>query len=727
MLHLALRNDLTPTVQNFLSKAQGAAQSLLGIINDILDFSKIEAGKLHIDHVEFGLDSILEQLNDSISLQAERKGIEFLIRYDPEIPPALVGDPLRLGQVLMNLCSNAVKFTEAGEVELALSRLNANDSGVALQVTVRDTGMGMTPEVQEKLFQKFSQADHSTTRRFGGTGLGLAICKSLVELMGGRIWLEQSQPGKGSRFCFTVQLEIAEQAQVRRRLLLEQAGPLLKGIRVLVVDDNDAAREILLTMLKFFRIEASAAANGGEALGMLKNASGQTFDLVLLDWRMPGMNGDELARRIRADASLQKPKILMMTAYGRAEVIKLAEQAGVDGLLLKPVSPSTLLDTMLSALGRRSIPGVSKPYQSGLKAGTNWDFSGVRLLVVEDNEINREFTAELLRSMNIIVEEAVDGAEAVEKVQQRDYSLVLMDIQMPVMDGLESARRIRALAKHEGGERYASLPIIAMTALAMAQDEENSVQAGMNDHIAKPVDPERLMLTLAKWLPAGKRTVSALVEATADTTELPADLMALHSLDAAQGIYHIGGNAEAYRKQLHRFRKHYRAAADELERLIAEQGLAAGERYCHTLKGVSGNLCANELFACVAALDGALKQGTLPQASQFERLRHLLQQVMIEIDGLVASKNVAATAGPTLGRDELLARLGTLATLLESDLGAAELPLAQLRDGMVGGDDEQPIAEIAAKVDEFAIDEALRLIAALRERLNAAPRAKELK
>lgn len=716
MLYLAMKQELPPTLHNYLKKAQSAAQSLLGIINDILDFSKIEAGKLHIENIEFGLDGVLEQLADSVGMQAEQKGIEFLIRYDASIPPTLIGDPLRLGQVLLNLCSNAIKFTETGEVELSFRSLAAGETSLTLQVSVRDTGIGMPPEVQEKLFQKFTQADQSTTRKFGGTGLGLAISKLLVELMGGRIWIEDSQVGKGSTFCCTVQLQIAEQAQARHRALLEQAGPLLQGIRVLVVDDNEASREILAEMLRFLRLEVSVAAGGAGALKALKEAV-QPFDLVLMDWRMPGMNGDEVARLVHADTALRQPKIVMVTAYGREEVIKMADQAGIDGFLVKPVSPSTLLDTVLTTLGRGRILGISKPERDAVDAGIGHDFAGARLLLVEDNEINREFATELLRSMNLEVDAAVNGAEAVERVQQGDYDAVLMDIQMPVMDGLEAARHIRALAQQTGQQRYATLPIIAMTALAMAQDEEKSRQAGMNDHITKPVDPSRLATTLAKWLPVDCLTARSRDKNALPVSDFPADLMALHCIDAAAGIRRIGGKVGAYLNQLRRFREHYAAAADELQRRITEQGVAAGEAYCHALKGVSGNLGANALFTCAGELDGLLKQGKRPDSTQLQQLREQVLQVMTAIDELVLSGNPPPTGDVALTYDELLAKLAALAALLETDLGAAEQPLAELRAGAAGSEVEAAIAEIAAKMDMFAIDEARQLIKALFERM----------
>ena len=723
MLYLALKTDLAPNQRNYLGKAQGAATALLGIINDILDFSKVEAGKLDIEQTEFGLDGVLEQLKDAIGMQAEKKGIEFLIRYDVNIPYRLIGDPLRLGQVLLNLCSNAVKFTDEGEVELAFQSLSLDGDELNLQISVRDTGIGMAPEVQSLLFNKFTQADQSTTRRFGGTGLGLAICKHLVELMGGRIWIEDSQPGKGTTMCCTLKLQVAEQAQAHRRELVEQAGPLLEDICVLVVDDNEVSREILAEMLRFFRLDVHVAASGIDAIGLLETATDKPCDLVLMDWRMPGMNGDEVIRRIHADIAIpHQPKIVMVTAYGREDVIRLADQSGVDGFLIKPVSPSTLLDTILSALGRGRILSPDRKADADHRAEASHDFGGARLLLVEDNEINREFATELLRSMNIEVEEAVNGAEAVALVQQLAYDAVLMDIQMPVMDGLEAARRIRALAQQADGKRYAELPIIAMTALAMAQDADKSREAGMNDHITKPVAPDRLAAMLSKWLPAknnqpAKDKTLPPPAATPATPGYPEDLLAMKTVDAAQGIRRIGGKADAYRRQLQRFREHYANSIDELQRLVAQKGAQAGEEYCHALKGVSGNLGANELFAAITQMDDLLKRGKTPGDAQFELLRGLLHEMLNEIDGLNGARAPVAATAKLLSRDELLAKLAALGMLLENDLGAADALLNELRGGSSNADIAEAIGEIAASIDVFAIEEAQKKINALRERL----------
>ncbi len=716
MQYLALKTELTPAQRNYLSKAQGAAHSLLSIINDILDLSKIEAGKVEIEHIAFSLDTVLEQLSDTISFQAAQKDIELLVRYDPNIPYTLIGDPLRLGQVLLNLCSNAIKFTERGEVELDIRAVEITDSGLTLRVCVRDTGIGMSPETQNLLFQKFTQADQSTTRRFGGTGLGLSISKYLTEMMGGRIWIENSQPGKGTTMCCTMQLDIAQQEQAQRLELVKQAGPLLKNTRVLVIDDNAVSREILTEMLHFFNLDIAAATGGAEAINLLKASGSHPFDLVLIDWSMPDMGGEEITRHIRTDSTIRpQPKLVMVTTYGHEDALKQAEQAGVNGLLVKPMSPSTLLDTLLSVLGYSHLVEMKRRAHAESHELACYDFSGLRLLLVEDNPINREFAVELLHSMHIEVDEVANGAEAVAMVQKNDYDGVLMDIQMPVMDGLTAARNIRALAQQADGERFVALPIIAMTALAMAQDAKNSRDAGMNDHITKPIDPEHLMKTLAKWLPVGTR--SANTAEKPGVMNLSAALAALHSIDAAQGIHRIGGNVDAYLRQLRRFREHYPQAIDELQRLLKESGVRECEEYCHSLKGVCGNLGADELFAALAVLDSSLKQNQTPVQQQFEQLRILLDRVMAEIDALAISAPARPVAADKPVPQDLLKQLDELIVLLESDLGAAEQLLDTLRNGVAGSKAESAVNGIAASVDVFDIDAALDQTRALRAQL----------
>ncbi len=716
MLYLALKsNDLTSTLRERLRKAEGAAKSLLGIINDILDFSKIEAGKLEVETIEFDLENVVQQVVDTLIVPAEKKGLECLVNYDINIPTRLVGDPLRIGQILLNLCSNAIKFTEAGEVELVMTRQSVDDNELILLIKVRDSGIGMAPEQQQRLFQKFTQADQSNTRRFGGTGLGLTISKNLAGLMGGDVWIEQSAAGQGTTMGCRIRLGIAPQSQAYRQHLETEAGALLAGVRALVVDDNAVSREILSENLRQFRLEVDSLASGVLAIERLAQSKVAPYDLVLMDWLMPELNGNETTRRIRTDPRIPtQPKVVMVTAHSREEVILAAEEAYVDAFLTKPVSPSVLLDTCLSVLGRGRIlkpAPISRDEPSPDRVAS---YAGAHILLVEDNEINREFAEELLRSLEILVSIAVNGLEAVEMVKQRPYDAILMDVQMPELDGLEATRRIRALSQAED-DRFARIPILAMTALAMAGDREKSLAAGMNDHITKPIDPNYLKSLLVRWVKVPESRRIRDKKAAPGQTQERNRLLALKHLDAEQGIHRIGGNPDSYYRQLVRFRDHYANAVETLKGLIEEQGIDAGEDYCHALKGVCGNLGATELAACVTAMDRQLKQGERPAGEKFEQMDSLMKNVIREIEALPVP-SVAGSATP-LTQDELVLKLTQLSSLLETDLGRAEMLLGALCAQVAGSDFETNLGDIAKAVDMFAIDDAKTLISALCERM----------
>lgn len=718
MHYLALRTELDATQRNYLGKAQGAAQSLLGIINDILDFSKIESGKLDMEEVEFGLDTVLESLTDAIGFQAAQKGLEFLVRYDEMIPPTLVGDPLRLGQVLLNLCSNAVKFTEEGEVELSFRSLDMDEDALTLQIRVRDTGVGMDAGTRANLFTKFMQADQSTTRRYGGTGLGLVICKNLVEMMGGSIAVESSTPGQGTVICCNVRLQVARDALEHRQEILDRVGPLLHGIRVLVVDDNKVSREILAEMLRYFKMDVASAHDGEDALQKLDTAGAQPFDLVLMDWRMPGMNGDEVVRRLRRNATLgQQPKVVMVTAYGREDVMALAEKAGVNGFLVKPVSPSTLLDTVLTVLGRGRLFG-NKGEQAA-PAGGSIDLGGCRLLLVEDNEINREFAVELLKSMNAKVDIAVNGAEALDKVRDAPYAAVLMDVQMPVMDGLEATRRIRRLGAEPAFGRLATMPIIAMTALAMAKDAENTREAGMNDHVTKPIAPERLMAALQRWLP--RANAVAVPAVTSRGIEVPRELQQIRGVDVVQGIKRIGGNAETYARQLSRFRTHHARAIEELRTAIDRGQWAEARDSCHSLKGVCGNLGATALFESLALLESQLRQGQQVDPQLMQRLQMLHGMLLEDIAALPGQ----AAQAPGQRPDDMTLRtmLQELLASLDQDMGHADILMRRLLQSLAGSMLEADASSLAAAMDAFDTDKARELLQQLLQTLDHASQA----
>ena len=499
MAHLALQTELTPKQADYLRKIQRSAHSLLGIINDILDFSKIEAGKLEMESVDFSLDEVLDNVSTVVGVKVHEKELEFLMDTPQDVPLALVGDPLRLGQVLINLCNNAVKFTEEGEIVISTKLVEKQDEWVMLQFSVRDTGVGLTEEQKGKLFQAFSQADMSTTRKYGGTGLGLTISKRLVNMMGGEIWVE-SEAGKGSEFIFTAKFGLARKFS-RRHL---EPSVDLRGMRVLVVDDNASSREILQSLLETMTFQVTVAASAEEGIAELeKEAKSRPYRLVVMDWKMPGMDGIKASALIKKHPSLpQKPKIIIATAYGREEVMQRSEKVGVDGFLLKPVGQSVLFDAIMVAFGKEAPEGEAVARVSGSDEEELRKIRGAMVLLAEDNEINQQVAEEILQQAGLVVRIANNGKEAVEMVKAGNFDVVLMDIQMPVMGGFEATQEIRR------DERFKDLPIIAMTAHAMAGDREKSIEAGMNDHVTKPIDPDQLISALVKWIKPGKREMS---------------------------------------------------------------------------------------------------------------------------------------------------------------------------------------------------------------------------
>ena len=627
MAHLARRTELDPKQRNYLNKINNAAQSLLSIINDILDFSKIEAGKLELELTPINLEEVLSGLADIVGLKAEEKGLELIFQIERSTPRHLLGDPLRLGQILTNLANNAVKFTEQGEILIAVAPEGVSGGKVRLRFSVRDTGIGMSTEETAKLFRSFSQADSSITRKHGGTGLGLAICRQLVDLMGGEISVE-SAPGRGSTFAFTVELAVgAEQPEIAR-----PRRTLPSGKRVLVVDDSASAREILAGMLSNFGFTVEMAHSGLQAVSALEEAAGAgaAFDLVLMDWRMPGLDGIETARRIKSNRKLAAiPSILMVTAFGREEVMKLAEEAGLDGFLLKPVNESVLYDAVMDVFGARQSTDTPAAGHRGAGVAVA-GVAGKRVLVVEDNAINRELAVELLEDLGLVVEVAVDGREGVEKVHREPFDLVLMDIQMPVLDGLSAAREIRS------DKRFAALPIIAMTAHAMSGDRDKSLAAGMNDHLTKPIDPEQLAVTLSHWLKGGEMADGGGQGETGGSeswkrnseSALPDELP---PFDLRGALRRCGGKPDLLRKLLVRFGEEYRAGLAPLRKLLEEGRREEAHRWAHTLKGVAASLEAVNLSAAALATEQALAHG------ESGELDHLLTTLEAELTPALAA------------------------------------------------------------------------------------------
>ena len=470
----------------------------------------------------------------------------------------LVGDPLRVGQILTNLCSNAVKFTEQGEIVIGTRVVEQTEETASLQFSVKDTGIGLTPEQQSRLFESFSQADTTTTRRYGGTGLGLAICKRLAEMMGSEIWVE-SKTGEGSTFTFTTRFGRSRK-DARGDLVPESR---MRDLKALVVDDNASARQILSETLESFTLKVTAVESGERAIEELESAAiEKPYDLVLMDWRMPGMDGIEATRRIKRSETLRNiPHVLMVTAYGREEVRAQASAAGVDTFLIKPVGRSVLFDTVMQLFGHEVMRTRRKARRS-VDIGRRLHLGGARILLVEDNEINQQVAKEILEQAGLVVDIPKNGRVGVESVTSDEYDLVLMDVQMPEMDGLEATRRIRALADERGDSRFRDLPIVAMTANAMAGDREKSLTAGMNDHLNKPIDPNELFTALTTWIqvPAPEAVTAERRPVGQETHDVPD----VEAIDTAGALARIGGNRALYASLLEKFYLHQARSVDDI-------------------------------------------------------------------------------------------------------------------------------------------------------------------
>ncbi len=667
MAYLALRTSLDPKQRDYVEKIQSSGQHLLGIINDILDFSKIEAGKLDVETVDFDLDNVFENLAALIGDKATAKGLELVFDIDPDLPRALRGDPLRIGQVIINYANNAVKFTDEGEIIVRAKIVEEVEGDLIVRFDVQDTGIGLSEEQKGKLFQSFQQADTSTSRKYGGTGLGLAISKQLATLMDGEVGVE-SEHGEGSTFWFTARLGKGEK---KRREFVPQ--PDLRNRRVLVVDDNVNARQILSEMLESMTFRADEVGSGEEALSAIAMADDgdDPYEVVFIDWRMPpGIDGIETVRRLASADLKVRPRSVMVTAYGRAEVLHEAEAAGIEVSLVKPVNASLLFDAAIQVLGGEPVeksPGdVSRAGSVDLTP-----IRGARILLAEDNELNQQVAMELLGDAGFFVDLAEDGEACVAMVAENQYDIVLMDMQMPVMDGLDATRELRKDALS------LELPIVAMTAAALETDRQRCLETGMNDHLAKPIDPDDLFAMLLQWIPPGEREMPEPVElpAAAAVDEQPraepaADpLLSIEGLDVEVGVKRVMGKRDFYEKLVRQF-----VQGEEAESVAtARAQLAAGERgaaerTAHSLKGVAGTIGAGELQARAQGLETAVKEGTADVDTLLESVEEELTRLVVAIrDALGVEGDAKMDAAPAVDLDPTeIERLPELIEKLES-------------------------------------------------------------
>jgi two-component system, sensor histidine kinase and response regulator len=592
MSGLLLDTELDPEQREYAEIVRSSGENLLNIINYILDFSKIEAGRMEMETIDFDLRSAVEEMMGLLAERAHGKGLELasLIEYD--VPVALRGDPGRIRQVLANLLSNAVKFTEEGEVVLRVGLVEDSDDAVVVRFEVKDTGIGMTQEQRSKLFRSFSQADASTTRRYGGTGLGLAISKQLVELMGGEIGVE-SDPRAGSNFWFTLSLKKQPEGAQERQAALASLTTDLRGLRVLVVDDNETNRKIVHHQLISWGMSNGSAEDGQEALKKLRSVAerGEPYDLAILDMQMPEMDGLELAKKIKSDSSISSTKLVIMSSVGRRGDAEEARQAGIEAYLTKPVRQSQLYDALATVMSKPEEEAAAPEEEKQLVTDYSLREANaqhrVRILVAEDNAVNQKVAVRMLEKLGYRADVAANGLEAVEALSRIPYSAVLMDVQMPEMDGYEATAEIRRREEGEGRR----MPVIAMTANAMQGDRAKALEAGMDDYLLKPVKPEDLEAVLKRWISEPVTIVSVPEEGT-NGASAPEDATGSLDRSVLEGMYQLQGESEP-------------DILDELielflddvpKQLVALREGAQGrnadsvKRVAHTLKGSCGNI-----------------------------------------------------------------------------------------------------------------------------------------
>jgi len=606
MTRLALQTDLTAKQQDYLTKVQVSSRALLGIINDILDFSKIEAGKLELETIVFNLDDVLNDLSSLMSDKAEEKGLYIHFISADDVPVDLIGDPLRLGQVLLNLVSNAIKFTSHGDVVIRVALAEGAEQAkqteqVMLEFSIKDTGIGLTAEQIGGLFQSFSQADKSTTRKYGGTGLGLAICKRMVDMMNGDIKVH-SKIGKGSTFTFTAVFGVLQGAGQKSAL----SRDVFRNVKALVVDSNATSRDALSLYLETLFFQVSQAESGEQAIQLLESASSETpYRLVLMDWNLPKMDGISVARHIKDNLKTTCiPHIIMMTVHSKEDIVLRTQDLNLDGFLIKPVQPSALFNAVAGAFHHNPLVEYPAAQTSRIRVEDEklHQIKGARLLLVEDNQINQQIAKETLEHEGFEVIIATNGRDAVRKIRKNHFDAVLMDLQMPIMDGYKATGIIRSDA------RFDNLPIIAMTAHAVNDVKENCLQIGMNGYVTKPIDVDELLASLINVINPKllrKTPDSYLTKSSKPKQALLPEL--LPGIDIQQGLKNVVNNEQLFYDLLLKFDEGFNDAEARLEVFLQDGEIDSALKLLHAMKGVTANLAMTELKACIVTLEQTLK------------------------------------------------------------------------------------------------------------------------
>ena len=654
---------------------------------------------------------IFENLANMTAMKADEKGLEILFNRDLNIPTTLIGDPLRLGQVLINLTSNAIKFTQQGEILVNATLDRRRKNHVWLRFSVQDTGIGIDEAELPRLFTPFTQLDGSTTRQYGGSGLGLSICIHLIELMQGELKVD-TKLGKGSTFSFTLPLGISV-APVNKSWIPE---PELRGLRALVVDDNPTARELLSERLASFTFDVTSATNAKDALRLLREANRgkkRPYRLVLMDWRMPGLNGIEAGRHIKQnkDKLACVPAVILITAYGREEVMLQGEESGLDGILIKPVNPSVLYDTVIRALSQHDDIARTRPSRQKLAQRLSGN-----VLLVEDNIINQQVARELLEGMGLSVQTVNNGKQAIDAIERHNFDLVLMDLQMPEMDGYEATRRIRSK------EKYARLPLIAMTAHAMADEREQCLAVGMDEHIPKPIDPLHLYNTLKRWLKAADDQPMQQTAAPQEETDIdfPENLP---GIDLQWGLERVGGNKRLFRTLLEELVTNHGRDIATLENHLQKGAIDKAKRTLHTLEGVSGNIGAHTLQEATKNLHAALTNNQLKQRDKLpESFRkafvELFEGLRVYLDESSRSRLETPVASLAMtGETDVENLISTLDELLSAGDPEARTLSTRLNAMLNGQDTADTAARLSLQIQDYDFDLAKETLAKLSGQL----------
>jgi two-component system sensor histidine kinase/response regulator len=707
MSYLLMKTDLTPRQLNHAKKINHSSQHLLAIINDILDFSKIDAGKLSIESTDFLMDKVLTNVANLIAEKANDKDLELIFDMSPDVPRHLIGDPLRLGQILINYANNAVKFTEKGEIIIAIKVEENNSENVLVRFSVKDTGIGLTEEQKGRLFQSFQQADTSTSRKYGGTGLGLAISKQLAQLMGGEVGVE-SEIGKGSTFWFTARLKhITEEIKAQKNAHID-----LRGYKALVVDDNEMARQVLTEHLSYMSFQVHQTHSGKEAISLVEQAekNRKPFDIVFIDWKMPEMNGLETARNIHLLDIAQIPKLVMVTAYGKDDVTDAAAKVGVECILTKPVNASILLDTVMRAFQGEGVIERDEKRNTSNLIESLISIKEKTILLAEDNELNQEVATGLLESGEFNLDIANNGQEALDMVAIKSYDLVLMDMQMPVMDGITATIEIRK------NPNFDSLPIIAMTANARLEDKEKCLNVGMQDHISKPIDPEELFRALLKWIKPNNADETKLNNEQQTTTENSTpevnlgNILTVENLDIELGLQRVLGNKTLYLNILRKYVTNVDTVVEEIRTALNNGDKPTAERLAHTIKGINGNIGATLLQEKAAELESMIRhdEDIVHIESKLTIFSPMLEEMATKIkNGLPSqephmTKTVDMTKAP-----DVIKQLMDLLEANNSKAGAVIEDNLDLLRFVLG---TKAFAKIDRAVKQFDLDEALEFL-----------------